>query len=463
MSLNAKIGAWIFAFGLVLGCFIFNPAFANEVNYNVFYSTDYMFRITSMYYNSSDSDRVMFEFKTLSESTKMEMDILPDNQNYGSQPQLLFGTPPQTVFNQNHNPSCILKNWLCTGSPEVWGGLGVAYRVLKGDSILCTPQIAGCTGGISANNVNGITKSEMDSIGFSLNNPLFLKEIYSPFFESPTYQSYYGFTDVSNPDYHALDFGFTSLPPAIDGICGLDNGAYLERTPPTPPRTLCQSGTASGVVWFPYEGWAWTCYGENGGSNDSCLAYITTSPVNAVCGIDDGQTLDNPPENFCLTGILIFPSYLDTISGYNWTCAGLNGGSPAYCSALKGNITPPIIPENEDCTILDIPDRWFCQISNAIQNAFLPSSDKLDELNGVVNQIQRKFPFNYISFASDKFSYISGQVSDGTLSITILGNSGVVNLGGAGIIATSLKTIMYFWISLMFIFWALGYIKHFFK
>ena len=458
MTSNAKIGAFIFAFGLVLGCFLFAPAYSFASDINDFISTDRGLRIETLKYNISNQLELSAKFL---ETNGTQYALFSDGENNGQ-----YAQASVIIFKLSNENNLSIRQWTSpdltsNNSFSCYGGynflLSVNYKRFISYRITYQSNIYFAT-----------TKSEIDTLT-GITDALETSRIVSAYLQGQDTcfndNQFYNYNDEYNLGEAGVPFDYASgVPPAIDGHCGLDNGAYLERTPPTPPRTLCQSGTASGVVWFPYEGWAWTCYGENGGSNDSCLAYITTSPVDAVCGIDDGQTLDNPPENFCLTGSLIFPSYLDTISGYNWTCAGLNGGSPAYCSALKGNITPPIIPENEDCTLLDVPDRWFCQISNAIQNAFLPSSDKLDELNGVVNQIQRKFPFNYISFASDKFSYISGQVSDGTLSITILGNTGNINIDSfSDFIAPTLKTIMYFWISLMFIFWALGYIKHFFK
>jgi hypothetical protein len=320
-------------------------------------------------------------------------------------------------------------------------------------------------------NPTGLTKTDIDTYFGSAN---YLENNASVIYEIPvicsatiirnecsySHNSYYNYTGGIAVG-HSFPLGSSS----IDGTCGGDDGQYISHEPPTAPLVLCQAGTPTTTTyWNPIEQtWFWGCLGENGGTDDYCLAYLTAEPVDAVCGADSGQTLSEPPDDFCSYGYLITPTYLETITGYSWQCGGYNGGDNVLCTASKGGLTPPEIPETEDCSILSVPDRWFCQISNAIQNAFLPSPEKLNDLNEVLNGIQAKFPFNYISVASEKFDQISGNISDGTLTLTIMGNTGTVNITALSGFNSTLKMMSGFLIILMFVFWAIGYIKHFFR
>jgi len=247
---------------------------------------------------------------------------------------------------------------------------------------------------------------------------------------------------------------------SVNGVCGLDNGEITNAEPPISPNTLCLSGTASQVD-FNGLTWTWTCNGSGGGSNADCISY-NTLPVNATCGSDNGQTVTEIT-NACSLGSLMTETMLETLSGWTWTCGGVNGGSNADCSANLSTFTPPVIPEQEDCSILNIPDRWFCEISNAIKSVFLPSADKINELQITVNKINGRFPFNYLSTGKAKLKVLENTtISDG-LELTILGNTGEINIDAVSPLAEGLSFFTSGLFMLGFVFWALGYIKHFFK
>jgi len=376
--------------------------YANSVTYDVYYSTDYKFRILSMFYNPLDNNRVLFDFTMFSESTKMEMDILPDNGNYGSQPQLLFGTPPQTIFNQNHNPSCIIKDWLCEGTTESWGGLGVAYRVLKGESISCKPRSIGCSGGQNTYNVDGLTKSDIEGIGFYFNNPLFLKEIYSPFFESPSFQSYYGFTDIIDPDYHAFNFGYGG-----NASCGSAHMGIFSEAPPE--NDLCSFGNSMGSLTETFNGWTWACYLGIPYSYVNCYATNVAPPA--------------PP------------------------------------------IIPPagIAPTPTDCSTYTGIENITCNFANTLQGIFLPSSEKITELQTTIYQTGNIFPFNYLRAVATGFSTLPA-ISSAPLTMTLFGTTKTMD--------TALFSTPFFvdfrlftglLLTIGFVFWAINYIKQFFK
>lgn len=63
-----------------------------------------------------------------------------------------------------------------------------------------------------------------------------------------------------------------------------------------------------------------------------CTVTLTFAeiPVNGVCGADDDQTLSSTPTHLCSAGT---PSVVAGAGPWTWSCAGLNGGTTAQCSA----------------------------------------------------------------------------------------------------------------------------------
>lgn len=106
--------------------------------------------------------------------------------------------------------------------------------------------------------------------------------------------------------------------------CGsADGGTFYSK----PSSNLCSVGTAGSVNGTGP--WTWTCNGVHGGNDDSCSA--SAYPVNGACGSADGSDFSSKPtNNLCSAG------NAGSVSGtgpWNWTCWGTNGGSNQSCSA----------------------------------------------------------------------------------------------------------------------------------
>ena len=115
---------------------------------------------------------------------------------------------------------------------------------------------------------------------------------------------------------------------AVNGACGSSNGASLTSAPTT---SLCTSGAASSVVGTGP--WIWTCAGSNSGTSAQCSAVAV---VNGVCGSSSGASLTSAPTtSLCTTGTA---SSVSGTGPWTWTCAGSNSGTTAQCSALSGSV-----------------------------------------------------------------------------------------------------------------------------
>jgi hypothetical protein len=241
-----------------------------------------------------------------------------------------------------------------------------------------------------------------------------------------TYQRY------QNTKHWYIDYIETEDSSVINASCGIDNEESFYY-PFTEPENYCdENSQIIPFTWFfSGDSWSWTCKSLTEGENAYCVAYNDTeTEVDATCGSDNGEELSYPPVDFCSTGYLAEGSYFETTSGYSWTCAGINGGNYDYCSATKLDQVVYNYPTEDDCSSLSYPDRWYCNISNAIQTAFLPSPEKLNELNEVVSGIKDRFPFSYISIAGSFFKTISENTQEtDEISIEILGNEGSISSG----------------------------------
>ncbi len=104
----------------------------------------------------------------------------------------------------------------------------------------------------------------------------------------------------------------------VNGACG------------TKPQT-CASGTVTGVNNNGFNT-QWTCSGSNGGTSAWCIAVdVLPTPINGVCG---------STANSCTAGAVTGSSN----NGYNtqWTCAGSNNGTSAWC--IVSDTAPPPPP-----------------------------------------------------------------------------------------------------------------------
>lgn len=245
--------------------------------------------------------------------------------------------------------------------------------------------------------------------------------------------------------------------------CGSDDGLVLNST----PINLCNIGQADTPVFDGIK-WDWSC--SSGQVSEVCRAYSSTSnPINGSCGEWDGQDFDVWPDTNDLCDIsssLIFPSMLETINSYTWTCSGFNGGTNAYCSADK--TTQSIFPELpagsiDDCSSLGIPEVWFCNISNTIKSIFLPSADKITELNETINKISGRFPFSYINSSMSIISDISNNISEeDSLSLSIMGSESNTLYFEDIPFIHYIKIFTTILISFLFMFWLIRFIKDIF-
>lgn len=116
-----------------------------------------------------------------------------------------------------------------------------------------------------------------------------------------------------------------STPASVSGQCGAASGIGMTAAP---SQDLCFSGVPSQVNGIGP--WTWACAGKNGGTAESCKAFVKTD---GVCGTAMNVSVyDAPSENLCVTGAS------GSVSGDNdwhWTCAGAHGGQAAQCIALK--------------------------------------------------------------------------------------------------------------------------------
>lgn len=258
-------------------------------------------------------------------------------------------------------------------------------------------------------------------------------------------------TDGSNP--------FTFNRPD----CGSDAGKLIETT----PTNLCDVGTA-GTVTFDGSKWSWDCV--SGAVSQSCRAYLaTTAPVDGTCGAWDGETFNTwpPLDELCeLRASLVVPSMVETINGYTWTCSGINGGTSDYCSGNK--TSPPLMPELpagslDDCSGLSILEGLICNIGNTLKTIFLPSSEKINELNQTINKMSGKFPFSYISKATETFNDVKRNITETSVLELSIMESEKSSIDFSTIAFFDyIKMLTTILIIIVFSFWLIRFIKHIF-
>ncbi|MCK9492684.1 MAG: hypothetical protein M0Q24_11430, partial [Sulfurimonas sp.] len=245
--------------------------------------------------------------------------------------------------------------------------------------------------------------------------------------------------------------------------CGSDAGTLIETT----PVNLCDVGTA-GTVGFDGSKWSWDCI--DGVVSQSCRAYLaTTEPVDGTCGDWNGETFNTwpPLTELCeLRTSLVVPSMVETINGYTWTCSGINGGTSDYCYGNK--TSPPLMPELpagslDDCSGLSILEGLVCNMGNTLKTIFLPSSEKINELNQAINKMASKFPFSYISKATETFNDVKGNITETSLlELSIMGSEKSSIDFSTIAFFDYIKMLTTILIVLVFSFWLIRFIKHIF-
>jgi hypothetical protein len=133
----------------------------------------------------------------------------------------------------------------------------------------------------------------------------------------------------------------------------------------------------------------------------------------------------------------------------------------------------PSQPELEDCSQYNIPDRWICEIKNALKSIFLPTCEKLMELKRTTDLFKQKFPFNYINLFTSFYQDINNGINEtSTIPFKILGQSGNVDLAfwenqtTIGGITQTFSHIIYniflFLLLFVFVLWLISYLKRIF-
>lgn len=303
----------------------------------------------------------------------------------------------------------------------------------------------------------GITKSDIDT------------QLGSDFLESCNVKDFVFFwpgqgqLQTNNSGY--LPDSFPIEEEYIEGECGEDDNTITNEEPPIYPHVLCLSGTASEVEFEFGLYWSWSCVGSGGGATDYCRSY-NTALTNGACGSDDGQELSAPPVNLCSSGYPVrqgYEKYNETVMGYTWICGGSNGGTSDTCSATKADLELPDLPALDDCSQQSYPDKWLCEMSNTLKGVFLPSPEKLDELQQTINKITDRFPFSYLSLSTEIFDSMNEGIEEKDIELTLMGNNGTINLDSLEPLKGALKGFTSGLIILGFVMWGRGYIKDFFK
>lgn len=413
MSLKAKLKPYIFAFGLILGL--------------VFFSSN------------------VFAFE---QGLQIEINTPWQNPNYEYRYITQDNRIPSSQFTQTDN-NYYLWNSKFIGDGYQIGSGGLDYYTIQSVGYHALDFYLGLA---SEYSVSGVYYIYMTKDYY----PNEMDHIYASF-----------------PFYVNKELGtITSQSIDIDGACGTADNV-LPVTVPIPDNDACSSGTVDNMrEIYTFDGvvFAWECLGSGEGITVSCESLPFPDPIDGACGTADGQSSYNEPdeEDKCLAGATNATTTI-TLTGWAWTCNGLYGGTNDVCSSTySGGGTPPEdievapIPTPTDCSSYSGIDEIVCNIGNTIQGLFLPSTSKLTELQNTINDIGNVFPFNYLRAISTVFTNLD--FSSGSLTMTMFGNTETLGDDFWNMeIFDNIKLGVTVLILLMFTFWAMGYIKHFFK
>ncbi|MDP2104335.1 MAG: InlB B-repeat-containing protein, partial [Candidatus Gracilibacteria bacterium] len=129
-------------------------------------------------------------------------------------------------------------------------------------------------------------------------------------------------------------------PTTIDGECGTANKTYSYTDTTYGTDTFCTAGISNPTIpTFPTEGSpvTWTCEGGGTptGTQASCTATKTATPINGTCGTANTLPTTTEPlqTDLCTTGN--DTPVTTNIGDYTWSCGGINLGTTANCSAPR--------------------------------------------------------------------------------------------------------------------------------
>lgn len=400
----------------------------------------------------------------------------------GGETVFLFATNVNTIFDTDFNYLGGWKNTVyyngdlydpCLASNKVMG-FGVGTYNSSGEYLGGTSTSVGytCVGDdftFVNNPSNGVYSPAVHVANHIASySPTYLLIYFEKGFSRPIPAKALIYIDNQNNRY-LLNDDFTEYSTAVNepylwsDWCGSDAGTLIETT----PINLCDVGTA-GPVSFDGSKWSWDCI--DGVVSQSCRAYLaTTEPVDGTCGAWNGQTFNiwPPITELCeLKTSLVVPSMVETLNGYTWTCSGINGGTSDYCSGNK--TSPPLMPELpagslDDCSGLPILEGLVCKMGNTLKTIFLPSSEKINELNQTINKMSSKFPFSYISKATETFNDVKGNITETSmLELSIMGSEKSSIDFSTIAFFDYIKMLTTILIVLVFSFWLIRFIKHIF-
>lgn len=134
----------------------------------------------------------------------------------------------------------------------------------------------------------------------------------------------------------------------------------------------------------------------------------------------------------------------------------------------------PTIPQ-DDCSLVSGVENWLCNIKNFFSNIFYISPAKMTELNSSLDKMKDKFPYNYIAVDQAFFTDLKNGINPtSTISLTIMGNSQIINFGvlqnSTGTVAGTtqntssvLKNLFSIIILIGFLIYAINYGRRIFK
>lgn len=111
-------------------------------------------------------------------------------------------------------------------------------------------------------------------------------------------------------------------------LAGVCGTANGVSSPTAPSTNLCSIGTPSSVT-SSSGNWNWTCAGVNGGASASCSA---PQSIDGICGPANGSAVYTKPTSGLCAGGNATP--VIGAGPFEWNCNGINGGMNVTCSAI---------------------------------------------------------------------------------------------------------------------------------